>query len=339
MSFLGYEGNANIASEVEGRGGATTLGSSITFNPYAELLGEIDTTKIPDARSAISYTNYDFLDAYIGKNQHLSHTVKGLLLTDDEWPLFLIPMMETNNVHFVWTVWKPDRVLAQVVPSEGVSRLLTSRREVTAASSVRRGVSFQMEGDYLKTPEGRTAFMLNIVNVVKTFTETMKEDTIFRLVTCNESRAKWHRQSGLMHAPLHKIIEFEVKRFASVNASPGSLLNEVDTYHRMLSNAGARPDSLIVPPECSAFLAGSNTDTGPTPYIMVGLNGQVLKRDGPPAMALLRQGVRVFEMRDVLYDDNAPRLQPLCTLEVVAEHYTALFKDLALDHTDRKSVV
>ena len=84
---------------------------------------------------------------------------------DEFYTRDLMPWEFTEDLHVVWDVWKFNPTLADVVPEQGISRLVTQENERHTDNLVRRGLAFQLEHGFMTTEKGRRNYALNLQQI------------------------------------------------------------------------------------------------------------------------------------------------------------------------------
>ena len=92
------------------------------------------------------YETYTLPDAYAGKNIFIRDTIEGFLESTNNWlTTACLPVQVTDQLHLQWNEFHFDQALANVVPEEGISRLITSSREAREDHTIRHGLAFVLE--------------------------------------------------------------------------------------------------------------------------------------------------------------------------------------------------
>lgn len=314
------EGVWNTPSESLGTWPRTT-GLGNRSNEYSDFLGQMPQQKY-NVKEDLPLQTPDITDAYIGRNLFLEGRTKGLFMTDKEWVTKVIPIMESSEKHFSWGHWKFHRTLASLVPNQGIPRLVTSSKAQRSANTLRRGLGMIIEGDFVRTPEGQREYSNKLTGIVSCILETMKDNTLFKLVTANDDVKEQRAQYGLSHVNMNKLYEFEINQYAAVNTGAPSFVMLSERYKRMLVNQGITPDILVVTPESMVVMSAIGPFMPqPIPYTIIGPDGQLFRADGPLSITRLPDGTNIVEMRDLIIEDNGPRFQPLMSSSTISEHY------------------
>ena len=119
---------------------------SSASNPWAGFFGEP-----PHPYKTSSYDKYDrhnwnLPEAYVGQNLMLKSNIDQLVYSDEEWyTTVALPYRFTDQVSVAWDKWEFNEHFTNVVPEQGVSRLVSSHKEQPTASFVRRGLAAVFE--------------------------------------------------------------------------------------------------------------------------------------------------------------------------------------------------
>lgn len=141
---------------------------SETDNKWSRYLGPPTGEIKPSAYDKIARTNVDLPDNYLGKSLYMRDTIDGFILEDNRWyTTICLPWGHSDQLTISWNVWNFNTVLADRVPHEGISRLITSDRQSYKASVVRRGLAFVMEADHMGTPEGDIQYQRNVTGITQ----------------------------------------------------------------------------------------------------------------------------------------------------------------------------
>jgi len=102
-------------------------------------------------------------DAKEGRSYYLGETELDLLLTtnphfmQDRFLPWWVP--PDNNIRFSWSMIENNAHLMRNTPNLAPSRLMTQRKYTREASMLRKGISWEVENDFARTPEGRVSFI------------------------------------------------------------------------------------------------------------------------------------------------------------------------------------
>jgi hypothetical protein len=298
------------------------------INKVQPFLGLPPRDALPmNAYERIPKTNVDLPDVYRGQNLYLRDTIDNLILYDIDWYFSIcLPWAYTEQNSIQYNKWEFDHCLADRVPHEGISRLVTSHRSTFYGSIVRRGLAFKLEVDFYNTDEGILMWYRNCKGISSCVLETQAYDTINELLACKDNDKKWNEIFTHMQISHLSIIQDEIDKYACVQKDANKIFIVFREYERIMkNNGGSAPDMLIIPPQSRMYLqlVGEHK----TEFYMVGQEGPDLRRKGPNAVGLFDNSVQVFETRDFDVYGSGPRLQLLTRAISVGERYTMTLAD------------
>lgn len=286
--------------------------------PFLGLPEKIHTSY--SAYDKVPRTNLDLPELYRGRNLYLRDTIDNLIIGDIDWyTTMCLPWTYTEETSITYSKWEFDHVLADRVPNEGISRLVTSHTGRFYGTIVRRGLAFILEGDFYNTPAGIESWARNCKGISQCVIETQAHDTINEILNCKQNERKWQEIFGHIPIDYTTIVQDEVNNFATVIKSQDDFRLLFFKHKRLLEKRNVTPDMLILPPECVQYLkmVGGEVKTA---YYMAGPKGEMIKQQGPDATGLF-EGVTVFETRDFDVYSNEPKIQLLTKPVTNGEYY------------------
>lgn len=226
-------------------------------NPWAGFFGA------PSAPwKTTSYDEYDrgvynLPDAYQGKNETISQTIDELIYSDETYyTSILLPFNFTNNISIVWDKWEFNEHFTGIVPEQGVSRLVSSKRSTYSESFYRRGLAAMFEHGFMTTPEGRANYFLTLAQIARAVQETLNFGVIYAYLTCHNYNKEWEAKHGYFRrSTLMEILERDNFMWAiAIKAEMG--LEKLDAQitdwmNRYRSSA----DTWILPPKPAMYLS------------------------------------------------------------------------------------
>ena len=78
-----------------------------------------------------------------------------------------MPIKYTDQVSVAWDTWTFNEHFTGIVPEQGVSRLVSSKRETHSDSFVRRGLAAIFEHGFMSTKEGRANYFLTLAQIAR----------------------------------------------------------------------------------------------------------------------------------------------------------------------------
>ena len=323
--------NTNRLDAMDSAHSRTTGSSGQNSNNWERFFGPLHGVQQPEPFAKARYTNYQLPEAYIGRNVFLEQRIKGFLQESELIETtVLLPWMQTEEHHFVWNEWTFNRTLAGRVPHEGISRMVTSSKRSFRTHTVRRGLAFMMEGDFLRHADGQRHYEQNLEGITQCIIETQSYDTIHEILVANDRRRELERRVGTSKVSIADQIREEKKNFACLNRHAQTFVVMVERFKRLLSKKGIRaPYTLLIPPECAIFMSQINPFPASTmvPYYIFGPEGKLLRRDNMRSNATLPDGTSVFEIRDYIVDEDGIPVQLLTRQILVSEYYLMTWGD------------
>ena len=235
-----------------------------------------------------------------------------------------MPWAKTEQVNVTWNEWHFDNHLADRVPHEGVSRLITTSKREFKAHIVRRGLAFIMEADYAGTPEGDEQYNHNVMSISQAVQETQNHDTVFALLSSKNYYKLWQQRFGTMQVSLRQITDHEINLFGSVSLPGGDdvLSVVVEDHKRLMAKKGVVPNMIVLWPGSTIYM--SMVPPMRTEYWKAGDQGVLRRERGPDSLNVFR-GLPVFEARDFDVYDNSPPVQLLTRPVQISEYYSMRF--------------
>lgn len=323
--------NTNRLDAMNAAWSRTTGSSGVNASQWERFFGPLHGVQQPDPFAKARYTNYQLPEAYIGRNVFLEQRVKGFLQESELIETtVLLPWMQTEEHHFIWNEWTFNRTLAGRVPHEGISRMVTTSKQQFRTHTVRRGLAFMMEGDFLRHADGQRQYENNLEGITQSIMETQSYDTVHEILVANDRRRELERKVGTTKVSIADQIREEKKNFAALNRHPQTFVVTVDRFKRLLMKKGIRPPyTLLIPPESTIFMSQINPYPESTivPYYIFGPEGQLLRRDNMRSNSTLPDGTAVFEIRDYIVDEDGIPIQLLTRKILVSEYYTMAWGD------------
>ena len=295
-------------------------------NKFYKYLGPPVGHVTPSAYDKVSYSNYDLPEFYKGKNLFLRDTIDGFIMEDNRWyTTVALPWAQTDQLHLVWNEWHFNTALADRVPHEGISRLITSSKRQFKTHVVRRGLAFVMEADHFSTPEGDIQYQRNVLGIAQSVQETQDHDTIFALLTSKTYFRMWQEMYGRMSFSYEKLLEDEISNYGAIIQDDTRLEIVYEQNKRVMRKQGVTPDLLIMGPGTSIYLTMGQPER--TQYWKAGPDGVLMFKNGPRSLATFRDGVNVFETRDFDVYTDEPPVQLLTRQMHISEYYGMLAKE------------
>jgi len=288
------------------------------------MFGPSTTTQSKRFGQDVSSTHQDLYAAYEGDNLYLADTIVGFVLRNIEWYTSVVPWLQTNQMHVKWNTFEFNRTLAQAVPAEGVSRLISHKTREHTGSVSRYGLAFVMEGDMIGSEEGRVMYRRNIQGISQSCQETVNFHTIHQLLACKNYRKERQDLMRRDGETLEAIEDLESLDFAILAYQREGFTRMIETQRDLIRDHDGEADALIVFPRFTWYdamvLQGTYTE-----YYQTGPRGIQILTQGPIAPATYR-GIPVFESRDFNVYEGGVRIQPMAARASVGEYYPVTFE-------------
>lgn len=310
-----------------------TGGQASAYDVVKQFLGDLPTHKIPNVSERVKYVNYDLAEAYAGRNLFLEERVTGLILEPNSWyTTICLPWLQTDQIYFEWSTWNFDLTYADIVPNEGVSRMIESSKRSERAQTRRRGLAMLMEYEFYTTPEGKTHYNRNLQSIASSVQETQNADTINALLHCKDYRKIWQQLFGASDVTIDAVSDQEINTYACTIKDETRLDFIIQEWLRLFGKQNIKPDMLIMWPGAKIYL--SMVASVETYYYTVGEGQRLIQNRGPDALGEFRT-LKVFETKDFdIYMDSQIPVQLLTRVRSIGERYNMFcsqFRDTRLD--------
>jgi len=220
---------------------------------------------------------YNLPEAYQGKNLFLKDTLDQLIMFDETWyTQVALPIFQTDEVSVAWDKWEFNQNFTNLVPEQGVSRLVTSKRSKRQDNFLRRGLAMMMEHGFMEKAEGREEYFWNLRQIAMAVQETNNFSVIYAYLTAHNFRKKWQFNHGYKRTEdIEEIMEREKTMWAITQKQKFGLekldaeVVEWMNAHRGKANMWIFPPAVMVylkttPPEKTEYwLAGPGRIEGP----------------------------------------------------------------------------
>jgi len=276
----------------------------------------------------VPWTNFDFNQYYEGKNEYLGRVIGGFIEDNQSWlTSAILPFRYQENLSVQWDRWDFNVPFTDVVPEEGVSRLISSQKDTQSRSMLRRGLAFQVEHGFWKTPDGVINYANNIRTIAQAVSETNAYDVLTEVVMA-------HTRFNLDPRHQTELVERQRQRlnfFGILHKDEKGLLNLLAMCRSILSKRGVKPNAIIVPPKLVSYAA--LTPANKLNFYIRGPSNQILKKFGPGIMDAhgnprlapeadgMIQGINVFITREI-DATKGPPMDMLYRERQIGEYYT-----------------
>lgn len=288
-------------------------------NPWEPFLGppryKIDTSAYDRQR----FVNYDLPEAYKGENLFLRDNLDLLVLSGETFYTdVLLPMKRTDQLRVKWSVWEFNQHFTDVVPEEGVSRLIESERRELGASFLRRGLALQMEHGFMNTARGRENYRMNLRQIAAAVNETNNYGVIVALLEAPNYNREYEEKHGAHTSKvIDELMEREKFNWAIVQKMKNGFEKMDGTIRQLMSRYQGQADTWLVPPEVKLYLTKVRPEK--TDYYVAGPKGPARVEDRVDSYVLFANN-KVFTARqyDVLPNGSA---DPLVRQRQIGEHF------------------
>jgi hypothetical protein len=208
------------------------------------------------ADDQLSHETYNLPKAYEGRNKRLEDILDFMIRQEDEfYTRDLLPWEYTDDIHIVWDVWKFNRTLADVVPEQGISRLVTQENERHTDNLVRRGLAFQLEHGFMTTDKGRRNYALNLQQISDAVHTTCYFGVMHALFAGQNYYKEYRRKFARYVKGPRTLFRHERQMWACLQKDiKGVYIMDAEIKHHMKIN-GITPDVLVLPPKAGIYVS------------------------------------------------------------------------------------
>jgi hypothetical protein len=208
------------------------------------------------ADDQLSHETFNLPKAYEGKNKRLEDILDFMIRKEDEfYTRELLPWEYTDDLHIVWDVWKFNRTLADVVPEQGISRLVTQESERHTDNLVRRGLAFQLEHGFMTTDKGRRNYALNLQQISDAVHTTCYFGVMHALFAGQNYYKEYRRKFARFVKGPRTLFRHERQMWACLQKDiKGVYIMDAEIKHHMKIN-GIVPNVLVLPPKAGIYVS------------------------------------------------------------------------------------
>jgi hypothetical protein len=245
------------------------------------------------ADDQLSHETYNLPKAYEGKNKRIEDILDFMIRTEDEfYTRELLPWEYTDDLHITWDVWKFNRTLADVVPAQGISRLVTQENERHTDNLVRRGLAFQLEHGFMTTEKGRRNYALNLQQISDAVHTTCYFGVMHALFAGQNYYKEYRRKFARFVKGPRTLFRHERQMWACLQKDiKGVYIMDAEIKHHMKIN-GIVPNVLVLPPKAGIYV--SMVPPSETTYSQRGPGAHEALTDDRTGISTFR-GSKVFE--------------------------------------------
>lgn len=208
------------------------------------------------ADDQLSHETYNLPKAYEGRNKRLEDILDFMIRKEDEfYTRDLLPWEYTDDLHITWDVWKFNRTLADVVPEQGISRLVTQESERHTDNLVRRGLAFQLEHGFMTTDKGRRNYALNLQQISDAVHTTCYFGVMHALFAGQNYYKEYRRKFARFVKGPRTLFRHERQMWACLQKDiKGVYIMDAEIKHHMKIN-GIVPNVLVLPPKAGIYVS------------------------------------------------------------------------------------
>ena len=245
------------------------------------------------ADDQLSHETYNLPKAYEGRNKRLEDILDFMIRTEDEfYTRELLPWEYTDDLSITWDVWKFNRTLADVVPEQGISRLVTQENERHTDNLVRRGLAFQLEHGFMTTDKGRRNYALNLQQISDAVHTTCYFGVMHALFAGQNYYKEYRRKFARFVKGPRTLFRHERQMWACLQKDiKGVYIMDAEIKHHMKIN-GIVPNVLVLPPKAGIYV--SMVPPSETTYSQRGPGAHEALTDDRTGISSFR-GSKVFE--------------------------------------------
>jgi hypothetical protein len=290
-------------------------------NPYEPYFGPLSLdsgfNKSFDPSQRRPTTIRNLPDAYKGQNERLLSLIEEQVILNSDFLIkTVLPVKEDDALHYYWNIWKFNNTLLQPVPYQGVSRYIQNETAQDRKSTIRYGVAFILEYEFMNTAEGRLNYEYNLRTIARCVNETHNFDILRAIISANKDIEQWSRQMGYYSSKsFHDIMEEERDNFATLQKHKNAF-EKLDALTReRISLYGGEATLWLIEPILKYYV--SLVPSEKTDYYMAGPQGPSRVQSGGGAMdegnpnLIFGNGVSAYLVRQFNYDNH----QNLCAMQ------------------------
>lgn len=271
------------------------------------------------ADDQLSHETYNLPKAYEGRNKRLEDILDFMIREEDEfYTRDLLPWEATDDLSIVWDVWKFNRTLADVVPEQGISRLVTQENERHTDNLVRRGLAFQLEHGFMTTEKGRRNYALNLQQISDAVHTTCYFGVIHALFAGQNYYKEYRRKFARYVKGPRTLFRHERQMWACLQKDiKGVYIMDAEIKHHMKLN-GITPDVLVLPPKAGIYI--SMVPPTETTYSERGPGAREALTDNRTDIQVFR-GCKVFEAQSFDVDFQHEFIDLTARPRMVGEYF------------------
>lgn len=217
-------------------------------NPLRPFFGELPNMPSQGPNRDYYHRIEDLPTAYADarQNLYLENIIMGLVPLDNDWTTTIaLPLTYTDKQTIAWNEIRFNRPLADVVPHEGVTRVVKHARASKSVSTVRRGLALEVETDFMTTKMGLDTYIMTLQQIRIAIQTTNSLDVMAAIMDVHQARELWERVHGWLKLDPRDRLEREIDQFGCVQKDPKGLIKWDAKARELASNLGFLPDMYV----------------------------------------------------------------------------------------------
>jgi len=207
------------------------------------------------------HRTYQWPKSQDGKSTFLAEIVTGLVSLDDTSFIFDdvhgFPIKRTSQSHFHWDETKFDNPIMQIVPYEGVSRIVRASYEKDSATTVRYGIALYIEHEFLYTEMGLKHFYRSLQQLENAVRLTLELNVLIKMTSCRPREYIYEMERGYMSGLSYRdLVLLECKRAFSAQKSFDGLEAYAFDAINALKTRGIQARTIYAPANGGIYFRG-----------------------------------------------------------------------------------
>lgn len=270
----------------------------------------------------------DLPRAYEGKNQVITDVILDLVAHKETWYLTkALPLTQTDQLSWRMNITSFDQRATKRVPHKATSRLLDSRRETRTGTLARSGIAYEMECQYVNTPEGQIRYAHHLTQMANAIIFTLCVGVIQAYLDSNDYRRTYEELHGIhMSSNVEALMRREISTFAIAQKQKNGMEVLDATITEAMTQWQGEADMWIVHPVMKTYLRMIPNEK--TDYHLAGPKGPQNLEDavnspwsigGVPAYIS-----RMYDLHESFPSNGGVVRNMLCRLKEIGSYYTMM---------------
>lgn len=232
-------------------------------NDYASFFGPLPDfdQKLMRADRRLKHESYPLAKQYEGYNAWLTELMAWHIRENGQNDFLLryvFPWAYSESMTVKWVKWTFDRTLMDIVPSSGLSRIISTENETNTAHMTRRGLAMTLDWEFAQTERGRQIYSMNMKAIQQSIIDTGTAGCLQALLTSKDFYREWRRKfqsgkstrQGDLWARERRIWGMVAKTADTKSMYVLDALIKHD-----MNSVGIKPDVLILPPKAGIYIS------------------------------------------------------------------------------------